>query len=419
MAKDREETREAMKETGRKALPEGFSEQKREPEEAAEPLCEDIPELRAVKQPDSDEEQAAAACGTEEKKQTPRRRANSVRRAAGIVIMLAGLGVCAYPVVRQAQSRDFNREAIDMILTPQPEKPAAGGEGNNPSSPGDGEAAGKDGTSGNNGGNAEGSGEGFGGSSGNPGGSSGNPGGSSENPGGSGEGSGGSSENPGGSGEGSGGSSENPGGSGEGSGGSSENPGGNGEGLGGSSGNPGGNGEGLGGSSGNPDGNGEGLGGSSGNPDGNSDNPEEDSQNEDKPNRLNNRTVIGVIQIEAIDLIYAIVEGTETEDIGVAIGHISDTAGLGELGNCALAGHRGGYSGPYFKNVDQLKKGDSVVITKAGGQKFEYRVTESFIVEPTELWVIEDTGDEKAVLTLVTCEDSGDTRLIVRCEMEE
>ena len=377
MAKDREETREAMKETGRKALPEGFSEQKREPEEAAEALCEDIPELRAVKQPDSDEEQAAAACGTEEKKQTPRRRANSVRRAAGIVIMLAGLGVCAYPVVRQAQSRDFNREAIDMILTPQPEKPAAGGEGNNPSSPGDGEAAGKDGTSGNNGGNAEGSGEGFGGSSGNPGGS--------------GEGSGGSSENPGGSGEGSGGSSENPGGSGEGSGGSSENPGGN----------------------------GEGLGGSSGNPDGNSDNPEEDSQNEDKPNRLNNRTVIGVIQIEAIDLIYAIVEGTETEDIGVAIGHISDTAGLGELGNCALAGHRGGYSGPYFKNVDQLKKGDSVVITKAGGQKFEYRVTESFIVEPTELWVIEDTGDEKAVLTLVTCEDSGDTRLIVRCEMEE
>ncbi len=391
MAKDREETREAMKETGRKALPEGFSEQKREPEEAAEPLCEDIPELRAVKQPDSDEEQAAAACGTEEKKQTPRRRANSVRRAAGIVIMLAGLGVCAYPVVRQAQSRDFNREAIDMILTPQPEKPAAGGEGNNPSSPGDGEAAGKDGTSGNNGGNAEGSGEGFGGSSGNPGGSGEGSGGSSGNPGGSGEGSGGSSENPGGSGEGSGGSSENPGGSGEGSGGSSENPGGN----------------------------GEGLGGSSGNPDGNSDNPEEDSQNENKPNRLNNRTVIGVIQIEAIDLIYAIVEGTETEDIGVAIGHISDTAGLGELGNCALAGHRGGYSGPYFKNVDQLKKGDSVVITKAGGQKFEYRVTESFIVEPTELWVIEDTGDEKAVLTLVTCEDSGDTRLIVRCEMEE
>ncbi len=405
MAKDREETREAMQETGRKALPEGFSEQKREPEETAEPLCEDIPELRAVKQPDSDEEQAAAACGTEEKKQTPRRRANSVRRAAGIVIMLAGLGVCAYPVVRQAQSRDFNREAIDMILTPQPEKPAAGGEGNNPSSPGDGEAAGKDGTSGNNGGNAEGSGEGFSGSSSNPGGKE--------------EGFGGSSENPGGNGEGFGGSSENPGGNGESLGGSSGNPGGSGEGFSGSSENPGGNGEGFGGSSENPGGNGEGFSGSSENPGGNSDNPEEDSQDEDKPNRLNNRTVIGVIQIEAIDLIYAIVEGTETEDIGVAIGHISDTAGLGELGNCALAGHRGGYSGPYFKNVDQLKKGDSVVITKAGGQKFEYRVTESFIVEPTELWVIEDTGDEKAVLTLVTCEDSGDTRLIVRCEMEE
>ncbi len=401
MAKDQEEMREAMQETGQKALPEGLSEQKREPEKAAEPLCED-----------SDEEQSAAACGTEEKKQTPRRRTNSVRRAAGIVIMLAGLGVCAYPVVRQAQSRDFNQEAIDMILTPQPEKPASGGEGNNPSSPGDGEAAKKNGTPGNNTGNTEGSGEGSGGSGENPGGNGEISGGNSGNPGGNEEGSGTSSGNPDGNGESLGGSNGNPDGN-------SGNPGGNGEGFGGSSENPGENGESLGGSSGNPDGNGESLGGSSGNPDGNSDNPEEDSQDEDKPNRLNNRTVIGVIQIEAIDLIYAIVEGTETEDIGVAIGHISDTAGLGELGNCALAGHRGGYSGPYFKNVDQLKKGDSVVITKAGGQKFEYRVTESFIVEPTELWVIEDTGDEKAVLTLVTCEDSGDTRLIVRCEMEE
>ncbi|MDE7298204.1 MAG: class D sortase, partial [Lachnospiraceae bacterium] len=149
------------------------------------------------------------------------------------------------------------------------------------------------------------------------------------------------------------------------------------------------------------------------------DDPGQEEADANKPNRLNNRTVIGVIQIEAIDLIYAIVEGTETEDIGVAIGHMSETAGLGEIGNCALAGHRGGYSGPYFKDIDKLKKGDSVVITKAGGQSFEYKVTESFIVEPTEIWVVEDTGEDKAVLTLVTCEDNGDTRLIVRCEMEE
>lgn len=146
--------------------------------------------------------------------------------------------------------------------------------------------------------------------------------------------------------------------------------------------------------------------------------PEGEPTPTDMPNRLNNRTVLGVIQIEAIDLIYAIVEGTDTEDIGVAIGHMTGTADLGAMGNCALAGHRGGYSGPYFKNLDKLKIGDTVLITNAERTQFTYKVTESFVVEPTEVWVAEDTGPDKAILTLVTCEDSGSTRLIVRCELE-
>lgn len=146
--------------------------------------------------------------------------------------------------------------------------------------------------------------------------------------------------------------------------------------------------------------------------------PEGEPKPTEQPNRLNNRTVLGVIQIEAIDLIYAIVEGTDTEDIGVAIGHMTGTAELGAMGNCALAGHRGGHSGPYFKNLDKLKIGDTVLITDANRTQFTYKVTESFIVEPTEVWVAEDTGPDKAILTLITCESSGDTRLIVRCELE-
>lgn len=145
---------------------------------------------------------------------------------------------------------------------------------------------------------------------------------------------------------------------------------------------------------------------------------DEDVEEATKPNRLSGRKVIGLIEIEAIDLFYPIVEGTETEDIGVAIGHMTNTAELGAIGNCALAGHRGGYSGPYFKKLDKLKAGDKVVITNAQGTEFVYKVTESMVVEPTEVWVVEDTGEDKAILTLVTCEEDGTKRLIVRCELE-
>lgn len=148
----------------------------------------------------------------------------------------------------------------------------------------------------------------------------------------------------------------------------------------------------------------------------NPDAPDQETEEEkENANRLNGQTVIGVIQIPKIELIYAIVEGADSAEIGVAIGHMDNTANLGENGNCALAGHRGGYSGPYFKNLDKLEIGDEVIITDTKQQVFTYKVTETMVVQPEEVWVIEDTGEGVAMLTLVTCENDGKERLIVRC----
>lgn len=140
----------------------------------------------------------------------------------------------------------------------------------------------------------------------------------------------------------------------------------------------------------------------------------EDTQTADNiKDRLNGQTVIGLIEIKKIDLIYAIVEGTTDRNLGVAIGHMTQTAALGEEGNCALAGHRGGTSGPYFKNINKLNEGDEIKITDTQGNEFIYLVTESFVVEPTEMSVIEDVSKQR-LLTLITCQESGTKRLIVR-----
>ena len=39
--------------------------------------------------------------------------------------------------------------------------------------------------------------------------------------------------------------------------------------------------------------------------------------------------VIGLIEIEALDIKYAVLEGTESHELSCGIGHITDTAGIG------------------------------------------------------------------------------------------
>lgn len=135
--------------------------------------------------------------------------------------------------------------------------------------------------------------------------------------------------------------------------------------------------------------------------------------------RLRGQTCLGIISIEKIDLLYAIVEGTSDYNIGVAIGHFNESAAIGAEGNCALAGHNGGTYGRYFGDIKKLKVGDEVVLTDLTGTEYTYNVTEIFTVEPTDLYVVQDLGIEGKFLTMVTCTQHGTMRLIVRAECTE
>lgn len=122
---------------------------------------------------------------------------------------------------------------------------------------------------------------------------------------------------------------------------------------------------------------------------------------------------IGMIQIESIAIKYPIMEGEGKEQLSHAVGHLSDTAGIGELGNCVLAGHRGSRYGPIFKHLDQVKTGDEVKVTDSDGNVHSYRVREAFVTAPDDISVKRQDGKEE--LTLVTCEYKGTMRLIIRC----
>src|SRR5215203_5295008 len=59
--------------------------------------------------------------------------------------------------------------------------------------------------------------------------------------------------------------------------------------------------------------------------------------------------------------------------------------------NVYLAGHRMGFRGTWsrmlFYNLDKLGKGDRVVLKDRQGRTYEYRVSETFLVDPNQQWV--------------------------------
>ena len=89
--------------------------------------------------------------------------------------------------------------------------------------------------------------------------------------------------------------------------------------------------------------------------------------------------------------------------------------------NVYLAGHRMGYRGTWsrmlFYNLDELKKGDRIVLKDRSGRSYEYRVSEIFQAEPTDAWVMGQVRGRDMV-SLQTCTPlyTFEHRLIVRAD---
>ena len=127
--------------------------------------------------------------------------------------------------------------------------------------------------------------------------------------------------------------------------------------------------------------------------------------------------VIGIIEIPSIDIRYPVMEGTGSEILNAGIGHIPETAGIGEVGNCVLCGHNGSRYGTFFTPLNRIAIGDEVSIMDKNGQTHIYEVTGTDVVNPYDN-SIKTQGMEKE-LTLFTCYEQGTMRFVVRCRYKE
>ena len=129
--------------------------------------------------------------------------------------------------------------------------------------------------------------------------------------------------------------------------------------------------------------------------------------------------VFGFLTIPAMDLEMPIYLGATKEHMADGAAHLSQTSLPigGANTNCVIAGHRGYGGASYFRYIDQLQIGDTVMVTNLWEQLI-YRVAEIKITYPYEVdEILIQPGRE--LLTLLTCHpyaSGGKQRYLVICE---
>jgi sortase A len=105
------------------------------------------------------------------------------------------------------------------------------------------------------------------------------------------------------------------------------------------------------------------------------------------------------IQIPAIQIDAQVVQGDGWEQLKKGVAQHLGSADPGSKGNVVLSAHNDIF-GELFRDLDQLKPGDQVVLF-TNQRAYRYEVVDTRIVEPVEVSVINATSEP--TVTLISC----------------
>lgn len=146
--------------------------------------------------------------------------------------------------------------------------------------------------------------------------------------------------------------------------------------------------------------------------------PEDESTYVEEDDKQELAEIVGLLRIPKISLEEAVKEGSTGSVLSSALGHMEGTALPGEEGNCCIAGHRNYTFGKYFNRLNEMEIGDLIEI-ETYDANYIYEINDIFVVEPTEVSVLDEIKGEN--LTLITCTPLfiGSHRLIIRATLVE
>jgi sortase A len=115
-----------------------------------------------------------------------------------------------------------------------------------------------------------------------------------------------------------------------------------------------------------------------------------------EPHHVLQGGVMGEMEVPRLGMKAMFVEGDSARILRRAVGHISDTALPGGLGNVVLTGHRD----TFFRPLRNIRQGDVITLKTRDGN-FKYQVEATAVVPPNDIQVL--LSSSAPTLTLVTC----------------
>lgn len=117
-----------------------------------------------------------------------------------------------------------------------------------------------------------------------------------------------------------------------------------------------------------------------------------------------------VVEIADLDIKAPVLEGTDGSVLSKGAGHFTGTGQVG-TGNYCIAAHSSTLYKEYFNDLKYVKTGMEILLYNTDKQCYTYNITQVFVVDPAETWILQDFHDDR--VTLVTCTDDGSRRLVV------
>ena len=129
----------------------------------------------------------------------------------------------------------------------------------------------------------------------------------------------------------------------------------------------------------------------------------------------NENYIIGKIEIPKINISYPFFSFTNTEYLAISPCRLSGDMPP-KYSNLCIAGHNYD-NGMFFSDLSKLKINDKIVIYDNSDYKYTYTIYKIYEVNENDLSPIYDYEDNKNELTLITCNNLNNNRIIVKASV--
>lgn len=120
-----------------------------------------------------------------------------------------------------------------------------------------------------------------------------------------------------------------------------------------------------------------------------------------------------VLYIPSVDIKAKIFDGITKFNLSKGVARDLSTVKIGEYGNCVIAGHSSMKYDCVFNRLKDLSIGDTITAYAEDGVSYTYTVKYKYTVKPTETSILRTTDESIRHITLYTCTDGGENRLVL------